>query len=64
MADARRLGWLLELVRDDLALKALRQVARPEHGRPTLLAARGSRQGHVDDRWGVIVNATVEPDET
>lgn len=64
MADARRLGWLLELVRDDLDLNALQQVARPEHGRPTLLAIRGSRQGYVDDRWSVIINTTVEPDDT
>jgi predicted transcriptional regulator of viral defense system len=62
--DARRLGWLLELARDDLTLDALRKIAQPEHGRATLLAPRGARQGPVDDRWGVIVNTTVEPDET
>ncbi|MFV0317747.1 MAG: type IV toxin-antitoxin system AbiEi family antitoxin [Microthrixaceae bacterium] len=64
MADARRLGWLLELIRSDVDLAALRQVAQPDDGRPTLLAPRGTRQGHIDDRWGVLVNATVEPDET
>ena len=64
VADARRLGWLLDLVRDDLDLDALHRVARPDDGRPTLLAPRGTRQGHVDERWGVLVNTTVEPDET
>lgn len=63
-ADARRLGWLLELVRDDLSLEALHHVARPGQGRATPLAPGGLRQGSVDDRWGVIVNTTVEPDET
>ncbi len=63
-ADARRLGWLLELVRDDISLDALHHVAQPEQGRATLLAPGGPRQGSVDDRWGVIVNTAVEPDET
>lgn len=63
-ADARRLGWLLSLVRDDLALEALRDIAQPEHGRPTLLAPQGPRQGDINEHWGVIVNTTVEPDDT
>ena len=62
-SDARRLGWLLELVRDDLDLGAMRELAQPGQGQPTLLAATGSRQGQLDERWGVLVNATVEPDE-
>lgn len=63
-AVARRLGWLLELVRDDLDLDGLHQVARPAHGRPTLLRPGGTRHGRRDDRWSVIVNTTVKPDET
>ena len=62
-ADARRLGWLLALVRDDLDFVELEELAQPEHGQPTLLAAKGSRRGDVDTRWGVVVNTTVEPDE-
>jgi predicted transcriptional regulator of viral defense system len=60
---ARRLGWLLELVRPDLDLEELRMVARPSTGSPTLLAARGSHDGDIDTRWGVLVNTTVEPDD-
>jgi len=63
-ADARRLGWLLDLVRGDIDLDPLTDVARPGDGRATLLDPRGPRQGPVDDRWAVIVNTTVEPDET
>lgn len=63
-AEARRLGWLLELARHDLRLDALRKIAQPEYGRATLLAPRGARQGPVDDRWGLLVNTHVEPDPT
>lgn len=63
-ADARRLGWVLDLVRDDLDLDALADVARPGHGRPTALDPRRPREGPADERWGVIVNTTVEPDDT
>lgn len=63
-ADARRLGWLLDLVRDDIDLDALTEVARPRHGRATILDSRSPRQGPVDDRWAIVVNTTVEPDET
>ncbi len=62
-ADARRLGWLLALVRDDLDLAGLEELAQPEKGQPTLLRAKGPRRGQVDTRWGVVVNTTVQPDE-
>lgn len=62
-SDARRLGWLLALVRDDLDLSALRELAQPDQGQPTMLVATGSRQGRLDKRWGILVNTTVEPDE-
>ncbi len=61
--DARRLGWLLELVRNDLDLTALREVAKPGQGRPSLLASEGTRWGDHDERWGVVINAAVEADE-
>ena len=62
-SDARRLGWLLELVRDDLDLGELHALADPDHGQATLLATKGSRQGARDGRWGVLVNTTVEADD-
>ena len=62
-SEARRLGWLLELVRPDLDLGELHQLAQPDHGQPTLLAPSGTRRGDLDERWSVIVNATVEPDD-
>lgn len=62
-SDARRLGWLLERVRDDLNLEGLRAAAEPDHGQPTLLATKGSRRGPRDLHWGLIVNARVEADD-
>ncbi len=62
-SDARRLGWLLHLVRPDLDLGSLLELAQPGHGQLTRLAVAGPRQGQHDPRWGVLVNATVEPDE-
>jgi predicted transcriptional regulator of viral defense system len=61
-ADARRLGWLLSLVRHDVNLRALMKVADPHHGQPTLLASNKPRTGHVDTDWNVLVNTNVEPD--
>ncbi len=62
-SDARRLGWLLHLVRNDLDLDALHDLAEPTHGQSTLLAADRPRRGQHDAGWGVLVNATVEADE-
>ena len=60
-ATVRRLGWMLERFRPDLDVHWLRLVARPEDGEPTLLVP-GKRRGSVDLRWGIRVNAVVEPD--
>lgn len=62
-SEARRLGWLLEMARSDLDLGAVRKVAQPERGQPTLLVPSGSRRGDLDKTWGLVINATVEPDE-
>lgn len=62
-SEARRLGWLLELVASDLDLDALHVLAQPGHGKPSLLAPEGTRRGEHDERWGVIVNVTVQADE-
>ena len=61
-ADARRLGWLLSLVRHDVNLRALMTLADPQHGQPTLLASNKPRTGQVDNDWNVLVNTSVEPD--
>ena len=61
-ADARRLGWLLSLVRNDLNLCTLMNVADTHHGQPTLLASNKPRTGNVNEDWNVLVNTTVEPD--
>ena len=61
-ADARRLGWLLSLVRPDINLRALTNVADPHDGQPTLLASNKPRTGQVDNDWNVLVNTTIEPD--
>jgi predicted transcriptional regulator of viral defense system len=61
-ADARRLGWLLSLVRRDVNPHALMKLADPMHGQPTLLAPSKPRAGKVDHDWNVLVNTNVEPD--
>ena len=61
-SDARRLGWLLSLVQPDLTLCALKKVAEPDQGQPTLLTPKGPRKGRLDSDWNVLVNTTVEPD--
>jgi predicted transcriptional regulator of viral defense system len=60
-ATVRRLGWLIERFRPDLDAHWLRVVARPEEGPPSSLVP-GAKRGHVDHRWGVRINASVEPD--
>lgn len=60
-ATVRRLGWLIERFRPDLDAHWLRVVARPEEGEPTLLVP-GHKRGELDRRWGLRINATVEPD--
>ena len=57
----RRLGWLIERFRPDLDAHWLQVVARPEEGEPALLVP-GRKRGHLDRKWGLRMNATVEPD--
>jgi predicted transcriptional regulator of viral defense system len=61
-AHARRLGWLLDHLRDDVDLDRLRGFAMPGKSKPTLLGASGPSRGAVDRDWGIRVNADVEPD--
>jgi predicted transcriptional regulator of viral defense system len=61
-AIARRLGWLLETHRPDVSLDALRILARPVQGTPTLLSASGPARGPRDRGWGLRINTDVQPD--
>lgn len=70
MAVVRRVGWLLDHVSSHADTSALSETlvdflaARSVHGRRPvdLLAAGGPRRGTADTRWGLVVNADVEPD--
>ena len=61
-ATARRLGWLLEQYRADVDPHWLHIVARSDSGEPVLLSPSGPKRGRIDQRWGVVVNTSVEPD--
>ena len=61
-ATARRLGWLLEHHRPDVALDWLRIIARPEEGEPALLSASSPASGRLDRAWGLRLNTDVQPD--
>jgi predicted transcriptional regulator of viral defense system len=59
---ARRLGWLLDQLREDLELEPLREVALARDGHPTRLVRALPARGPIDPRWNVQVNSTAEPD--
>ena len=61
-STARRLGWLLEHHRPDVALDPLRTIARAQEGEPTRLNSSGPASGQLDRAWGVRINTDVEPD--
>ncbi len=61
-STVRRLGWLLEHFRADVDPHWLHVVAKPQEGEPILLSPSAPKRGRVDKRWGVVVNAAVEPD--
>ncbi len=64
-AVVQRTGWLLEFVSEELGRKvqlgALRKVSRLR-ATPASLDSHGARRGPLNERWNVIVNASVEPD--
>jgi len=60
-STVRRLGWLIERFRPDLDAHWLHVVARPEEGEAAVLVP-GRKRGYVDRRWGLRINAIVEPD--
>ena len=63
-SSLRRLGWIMDLVdspldRDLIASRLAEHSTERAHA---LLDARGQRRGRSDKRWGLVVNAEVEPD--
>jgi predicted transcriptional regulator of viral defense system len=70
LAVARRVGWLLDRVSsyaDTSVLSASLHEFVLDHSQEgrravDLLAAGGPRRGKSDARWGLVVNADVEPD--
>ena len=61
-STARRLGWLLERYRPDVDTHWLHIVAAPDVGEPAYLSPSSPKRGTMDKRWGLHVNAQVEPD--
>ena len=62
-SHARRLGWLLErFAQSATDLDPLKRRAAPDRGSPSPLSPSGPRRGEVDERWGLWINADVEPD--
>lgn len=59
---ARRLGWLLEQFRNELDPAPLRDSAQAGEGYPTRLVRALPARGPIDDRWGLQINSSVEPD--
>lgn len=64
-AVTQRAGWLLEFVAQEvgaeIGLDALRRAAAGR-ATPTTLVSHGARKGRIDERWNVVLNASVEPD--
>jgi predicted transcriptional regulator of viral defense system len=61
-AATRRLGVLLEHAGAGDALARLAEIAIADRN-TTPLDPKGPRDGKVDRRWHVLLNATIEPDE-
>ncbi len=70
LSVVRRVGWLLERVASYADTAALSEPLRdlvasrsvPGRRPVDLLAAGGPRRGPSDATWGLVVNATVEPE--
>ena len=61
-STARRLGWLIERYRQDVDPHWLRLVAQPDAGEPAFLSPGSGKRGHIDKRWGLLLNTEAEPD--
>ena len=64
IAESRRLGYLVERFLPGVDLGALWEFCiRPTAG-ATKLDPNGPRKGPINNRWGLILNAEIEPTET
>ena len=61
-ATIRRLGWLLDEIVDVDGLDALKRFAEPAVSPPTPLDVAGPSRAPRNTTWGIVENATVEPD--
>ena len=55
----RRVGWMLDRF-TDLDVSGLRELTTASA--PTMLDPHGGRRGPIDTDWGLILNASVEPE--
>jgi predicted transcriptional regulator of viral defense system len=62
LAQARRLGWLLDRFAHGVNIEPLARLTRRPTAPATMLEPSGARTGTVDARWALIVNSDVEPD--
>lgn len=62
LAQARRLGWLLDRFAPAIDTDPLEGLARRPTASPTLLEPAGGRSGELDERWALIVNTDVQSD--
>ncbi|MGH9226514.1 MAG: type IV toxin-antitoxin system AbiEi family antitoxin domain-containing protein [Acidimicrobiales bacterium] len=61
VAASRRVGWIIEH-HTGLVLDALARAVGAASDEPSKLDPHGPRRGMVDRRWGLRVNADIEPD--
>jgi predicted transcriptional regulator of viral defense system len=62
LAQARRLGWLLDRFVQGVDTEPLALLARRPTATATMLEPGGARTGSLDERWALILNTEVEPD--
>ncbi len=62
LAQARRLGWLLDRFAAGIDTDPLASLACRPTALPTPLEPAAARAGELNERWALIVNADVQPD--
>lgn len=62
LAQARRLGWLLDRFMPAIDTHPLEGLARRPTAPPTRPEPAAGRGGELDERWALIVNTDVQHD--